>query len=118
MTESVNVTIESQGEVDVVRFLADRLGGVEDIEDLSGRLTEQVERRAEPKLLVDFEGVSIVSSGLLGLLAALSVKTSKRGGRLGVCNLGDNIDVLFRRVKLDKMLGIYATRPEALAGLG
>ena len=81
-------------------------------------MTECVERRAGPKLLVDFEGISIVSSGLLGLLAALSVKTRKRDGRLGVCNLSDNIDVLFRRVNLDKMLGIYATRPDALAGLG
>ena len=117
MTESANLTIESQGDVDVVRFLADRLGGFENIEDLSGRLTALVERRAEPKLLVDFEGITIISSGLLGLLAALSIKTTKRAGRMGVCNLSDDIAVLFGRVNLDKMLGVYATRPEAIADL-
>jgi len=109
--------IESDGEIDAVRFLGDRFSGLDHLQQLDRGLTEAVDRREQPKMLFDFQDVKFVTSGLLGLLAAISVKVHKRLGRVCACCLDENLDDLFRRVNLDKLLEVHAARDEALAAL-
>lgn len=109
--------LEAVGDVDLLRFSSDRFTGIERLKQLDAALGKSLSERDRPKLLADFEGVRFVSSGLLGLLAAISVRIHKRMGGVCVCCLDENLDELFRRVNLHKLLQLHTTRAEALAAL-
>ena len=53
-----------------------------------------------PKLLIDFDKVSLMDSSGLGMLMGVHLAMLKRGGRVGVCHVGSNIKSLIVRSRL------------------
>jgi anti-anti-sigma factor len=111
--------IEPHGSGHVVRLHGERFGGVELLEELDRRLTEIAQRASSahsakgPKILIDFTDLTFASSGLLGLLAAASGRLRQHGGEMHACNLDEDLQELFRRVHLDKLVTVHATAQEA-----
>ena len=118
MSDSCDFLIVEQcGEVDVIRFNNGAFVGMENLEALAKRLTSLIECRNVPLLVIDFACLRHVSSGLLGLLAAMHVRARRRSGRLAVSGLDDLVLETFRRVDLDKLLPVYRTLDEAVTAL-
>lgn len=109
------VVVEQHGRIDVVRFRNGAFVGMENLQALAECLTSIIENRERPLLVIDFSGLRHVSSGMLGLLAAMHVRARKREGRLAVCGLEELVLETFRRVDLDKLLPIHPALDDAIA---
>ena len=79
-----------------------------------GELPENVDN---PKLLIDFDDVSLMDSSGLGMLMGVHLDMQKRGGRVGVCHVGSNIKSLIVRSKLIGTFEHFNGEHQAVTGL-
>ena len=67
-------------------------------------LLEMLESRREPpKLALNFQRVSFMSSSMITKLVVLSKEIRSRGGKLVFCNVSSNVREVFKITKLDKL---------------
>ncbi len=83
----------------------------QEIEDL-------VQQTDHPKLLVSFDDVAIVTSGLLGILVQVNKLVNDRGGQFHIVGLQPRVSEVFSVMNLDKLLKIHPTVDEALKEIG
>lgn len=67
------------------------------------------------RLVLDFTGVDLISSSLLGKLILLLRRVEGGGGRLLLCELSPTVQAVFRTSNLDKLFKVVRDRPAALA---
>ncbi len=67
------------------------------------------------KLVVDFSGVDLISSSLLGKLILLQRRVDGSGGKLRLCELSTTVLSVFKTSNLDRIFGIVRDRRAALA---
>ena len=70
-----------------------------------------------PKLLIDFGDVSMMDSSGLGTLMGTHVSIVKRGGRIGIINVGTNIKNLIVRSRLISTFEHFDNENEAVTAL-
>lgn len=71
-------------------------------EELVRRLGQALEGRARPDVLVDLEGVDLITSAGLGSLLQVRKMVSEQGGRLVFTGASPLVAELFRTVGLDR----------------
>lgn len=64
------------------------------------------------KILLDFSGVTFMDSAGLGSLVLLLKMVRSHGGKLYLCNVNDQIQMLFELTNMNQVFNIYPT-PEA-----
>lgn len=69
------------------------------------------------RVVLDFSGVDIISSSLLGKLILLQRRIDSTGGRLRLCELSPTVAAVFRTSNLDRLFAIDRDRAAALAAL-
>ena len=69
-----------------------------------------------PRLVVDLAAVSFIDSSGLGALISGLGATRRAGGDLRIARLDGHSGALFRLTALDRVLRLYATVEDALAG--
>jgi anti-sigma B factor antagonist len=67
------------------------------------------------KLVIDFTGVDLISSSLLGKLILLQRRVDGSGGKLRLCELSPTVHSVFKTSNLDRIFGIVRDRRAALA---
>ena len=73
--------------------------------------------RENPKLLINFADVSMMDSSGLGTLMGVHVSIAKKGGRIGVINVGTNIKNLIVRSRLISTFEHFDSENEAVSAL-
>lgn len=63
-------------------------------------------------ILIDMSLVQYVDSSGLGAMLTMVRETLSRGGRIAICAAQPSVSVLFRMVKLSKLLPIFETLDE------
>ena len=71
----------------------------------------------EPKLLIDFGGVSLMDSSSLGALMEIHKSFTKRGGRIAVINVSKHINSFIVRSRLIRTFEHFGSEDEAVAAL-
>jgi len=71
-------------------------------------------KEGSKEVMVDFEKVSFVGSAGLATLIEMMQLLRKAGGKLGCCNINNNIRGLFEITKIHKLITIYENRAMAL----
>ena len=66
------------------------------------------------EVMVDFEKVTFIGSAGLATLIEMMQLLKKAGGKLGCCNVNENIRGLFEITKIHKLITIYDNRALAL----
>jgi anti-sigma B factor antagonist len=69
------------------------------------------------KVVLDFTGVDLISSSLLGKLILLQRRIDSTGGRLRLCELSPTVHAVFRTSNLDKLFAIDRDRAASLASI-
>ncbi|WP_435015945.1 STAS domain-containing protein [Tundrisphaera sp. TA3] len=69
------------------------------------------------RLVLDFSGVDLISSSLLGKLILLQRRVDNSGGKLRLCELTPTVQSVFRTSNLDRLFGIVRDRHAAAAEL-
>jgi len=69
------------------------------------------------KLLIDFSGVTYLSSAGIRLLVATAKKLKAAGGGLVLCGMQGQVQEVIKMAGFDKILSIYKSEGDALTAL-
>ncbi len=67
------------------------------------------------RVILDFSGVDLISSSLLGKLILLQRRVDGSGGKLRLCELSPTVQSVFRTSNLDRLFAIHRDRRAAQA---
>ncbi|WP_422927672.1 STAS domain-containing protein [Singulisphaera sp. PoT] len=84
---------------------------------VAAELQSLIEGKQYPKLVLTFDGVRFVSSSMLGHLVKLHRTIAKAKGKFRVCSLTPALRDIVKASQLDKILDVYGSENEAIAGL-
>ena len=117
---SLWLELEPVGTVMVVRFLCPHLLGEAVVLGIGRQLNALVGPGEGLRLLLDFRGVQLVSSTMLGKLVGLHHKVRAAGGRLALCGLHPDFHMVLQAVQggsRSRLLDVFADQAEALQSL-
>lgn len=112
---SPKVKSTTVGDVRVVTPRGEFIGG-DETDDLRNALAQEAESGTE-LLLVDLADVRYLNSTALGVLISAHTTLTKRGGRMGLCNISKGIENLFVITKLVLVFNVYGSVDEGLEGI-
>lgn len=110
------LTIEAQGDVQVITFLRD-LFQEDAIAQVLAQLRQLVESLDQPRIVLNFARLKNVSSNFLGMVMDITLKTTHKKGQLRVCEMREPVKDLFELTRLDKLVPICGTQAQALQSL-
>ncbi|MCB1155482.1 STAS domain-containing protein [bacterium] len=84
------------------------------IQQIGTELMECAATANDSRLLLDFEGVSFMSSAMIGKLVLLHKKCKDGEVKLKVCNISDNVMEVFKITRLHKVFDIQKDREKAI----
>jgi anti-sigma B factor antagonist len=100
------------GDVTVVELLVDSLDAYNS-EEVKAELGDVA--AAHPKTVVDLGRVKFVDSSGCGALVEVQKQFHTEGGDLRLCNPTPNVKTVLDLVRLNRVLGLYPTRDQAVA---
>ena len=100
------------GDVTVVELLVDSLDAF-NADEVKAELDDVA--AAHPKTVVDLGRVKFVDSSGCGALVEMQKRFHAGGGDLRLCNPTANVKTVLDMVRLNRVLGLYATRDQAVA---
>jgi anti-sigma B factor antagonist len=109
------VSTSTDGNVKILSLRGEFIGGGE-TDDLRDALAREAEAGTE-HLLIDLAGVSYLNSTALGVLIAAHTSFTKRGARVGLCNVSKNIQNIFVITKLALVFNIYGSTSEGVEAM-
>ncbi len=112
----LNVSVE--GDVTVVELTERKILDEVDIKQIGDQLNTLVVESQKPKMLLDFTGVSHMSSSALGMLITLHKRICEKSGQLRLCNIQPSIYEVFLITRLNEIFHICRSHQEALDSLG
>jgi anti-sigma B factor antagonist len=88
------------------------------VREVSEQLNASLPIDGKPiKLVLDFSGVDLISSSLLGKLILLQRRVDGSGGKLRLCELSPTVQSVFKTSNLDRLFGIVRDRTAALEAM-
>jgi anti-anti-sigma factor len=88
------------------------------VEAIAAELYALVDERAERRLILDFDGVELLSSQMLGVLLSLHKKAGAIRGKVVVCGLRPRVRQVFKTMNLHKVLEVARDEQRALGRFG
>ena len=98
----------------VIRFTSPRILSDVMIAQIGQELIKLADQ-ANGKLLLDFSGVSFMSSAMIGKIVLLNKKCQSNKTTVKLCSISPTIKEVFEITRLDKVFKIYDTEADALA---
>jgi anti-sigma B factor antagonist len=109
-----SLQVEEIGKVWVVKCTTDALVDNQTVREFGTQLKGLVEHAHEPNVVVNFSGVQLLSSSVLGHLLGTHNKARTAGGRLVLCGIAPDLLRVFKITGMDRLLKIYPGEHEAL----
>lgn len=99
----------------VVGFVSEKLLDESVIQQVAKELQEKVAEAGETKkIILTFNGVSFMSSSMLGRLVMFLKLCKKEDIQLKVCNISPEIFEVFKITKLNKMFDVHPDEKKAM----
>ena len=111
----MSTQIRREGEVAIVEPNGKLVGP--SVVELREAIAPQIETYDEPRILINFENVSMIDSSGLGALMEARAITNRKNGRIGVINVGKSIKNLVVLSRLVSMFEHYDDENAAVLGL-
>lgn len=102
------------GEVAVVRFHMTQVLDELKIFHLGEELQNLVNEAGFSRIVISFENVHFLGSGVVGKILALNERIIAEKGRLALCCICDDIYRVFEITKVNSVIPILATEEEAV----
>jgi anti-sigma B factor antagonist len=109
--------IQKQDDVALVSFVTSRILDQSNVQQLGEELNALVDEHQLRKVVLNFSGVTYMSSAVMGKLVSLLKKMQAAGGKLRLCAIEKSIYEIFEIMRFDKMFKIFPTQDEAVADL-
>ncbi|MCD0461628.1 STAS domain-containing protein [Roseiconus lacunae] len=108
-------TTENNGEVLVVGFMDSKILDSQRIEQVGRELQEAVPQAINKKLLLNFRGVSFMSSAMITKLVMLNKTCKAQSVNLKFCEVSPNVLEVFKITNLNKLFDIQASEEKAIS---
>lgn len=109
--------IQKQNDVAVVSFAISRILDQSNVQQLGEEFMALVDDYKLSKLVLNFGGVTYMSSAVMGKLVSLLKKVQGSGGQLRLCSIEKGIFEIFEIMRFDRMFTIFNTEDEAVIDL-
>ena len=109
------ITTTTNGEILVVGFTDSKILDSQRIEQVGKELQEAVPQAIHKKLLLNFRGVSFMSSAMITKLVMLNKGCKAQGVALKFCEVSPNVMEVFKITKLNKLFDIQDGEEKAIA---
>ena len=109
--------VEREAGARVVLFRGRGLVTEQNVMRVLERAREMIVDQGADRLVLDFDGVSYISSTILGRLVALHRLARDRGTALALCSLRPELHDVVRLARLEDILPLYPDRAGALGSL-
>lgn len=113
MHEKTDVEITTQDNVTIVRFSSSFISAVQDLDDISKKITDFISANYPQKIVVDFHHVKFFSSSILGLLVYVRRKLQDYGGQIVISGINPQLHRVFKITNLDKIFNFYPDKETA-----
>jgi len=108
------INVETKGEIIAVYFTDGKILDSQRIEQVGRELQEAVPLAIHKKMLLNFRGVSFMSSAMITKLVMLNKACKAQGVTLKFCEVSANVMEVFKITKLNKLFDIQKTEDKAL----
>jgi anti-anti-sigma factor len=108
------INIEPKDEVLVIYFTDGKILDSQRIEQVGRELQEAVPQAIHKKLVLNFRGVSFMSSAMITKLVMLNKSCKTQGVSLKFCDLSTNVMEVFKITKLNKLFDIHKSEDKAI----
>lgn len=105
----------SEGDVLIAYFQDVRIIDESRISSLGQELTELVTNTDNKKIVLNFQNVSFMSSAMIGKLVLFGKKCKTNDVELRLCNINENVDEVFKLMKLGKVFKIDKDEQASIA---
>ncbi len=112
------INIENKGEILAVYFTDGKILDSQRIEQVGRELQEAVPMATHKKMLLNFRGVSFMSSAMITKLVMLNKACKAQGVELKFCEVSANVMEVFKITNLNKLFDIQKEEPKALESFG
>jgi anti-sigma B factor antagonist len=109
------ITTQNSGEVLVVGFTDSKILDSQRIEQVGKELQESVSHALQNKMLLNFRGVSFMSSAMITKLVMLNKTCKAKGVTLKFCEVSPNVMEVFKITRLNKLFDIQEGEEKAIA---
>ena len=110
--------LRRQGNVIIIRFGEHQILDEATVKKFGDELFHVADRPDCQKLLLNFAGVTGLSSTMLGIMLMLRKKMSQKPGTLKLCQVGPEIMDVFHATKLGQLFEILGSEQQALKAFG
>ena len=118
MPGTLRVDVAEVDGVQIISFRERLLFDDKTVREVSDQINAALPSNGKPiRLVLDFSGVDLISSSLLGKLILLLRRIEGGSGRLLLCELSPTVQAVFKTSNLDKLFKIVRDRAAALAEL-
>lgn len=108
------ITTQNQGEILIIGFTDSKILDSQRIEQVGRELQESVPQAVHKKLLLNFRGVSFMSSAMITKLVMLNKGCKAQGVNLKFCDVSPNVMEVFKITKLNKLFDIQGSEEKAV----
>jgi anti-anti-sigma factor len=105
--------VEQVCQATIVRFRCPALIGAAVVETVADKLFRMIQS-GYLHLVLNLENVEDMTSDMVGYLLAVYRRARSCGGRLALCRLHPELQLLFRRLSLHRLFPIYDSEAEAV----
>ena len=118
MAVTPRIEVAESGSARVVSFKDRMVFDERTVREVGEQIAAALPDDGKPlRLVLDFSGVDLISSSLLGKLILLQRRIDTTGGKLRLCELSPTVQQVFRTSNLDRLFKIDRDRSEALAAV-
>ena len=107
--------VERVGDVEIVHLKGEGLITEQNIMRVLERVRTLINDRGWDRILLNFEGVTYVSSTILAHLVNLARMSSQHHAHLKLCGLRPDVQDIFRITRLEAYFDMYSTQDEAIS---
>jgi anti-sigma B factor antagonist len=110
MDDNVYTEITSENGTAVVVFKKANISEVEEINAVTGRIKDFVEKNRPVSVIFDFEGVKFFSSQVLGMLLDIRATLKKYDCKVVISAINPRLHRVFKITNLDKIFTFFPNR--------
>lgn len=108
------INVETKGEILVAYFTDGKILDSQRIEQVGRELQEAVPQAVHKKMVLNFQGVSFMSSAMITKLVQVNKACKAQGVALRFCELSSNVMEVFKITKLNKLFDIHKSEDKAI----
>jgi len=109
------ITHQMQGDILILGFTDTKILEAQRIELVGRELQDAVDQAIHKRLLLNFRGVSFMSSAMITKLVMLNKRCKAQGVTLKFCEVSPNVMEVFKITKLNKLFDIQDGEEKAMA---